>query len=205
MRIGKKKTILMRAVSQLKEADLSKEPELNGIYHRLLKGRQQFAQIFEKNIKAVMQISSLDLMMQHQTEKIMDISHSVARATETLFGSSGSGTADSKHEELTNTIIQVSSETEEVYRKIEEGQNELTSIKELSAQTIKISEELRKDMNDLSEVINRMNEVIAGIDAISLQTNLLALNASIEAARAGAAGKGFAVVADEIRDRKSVV
>ncbi len=199
MRIGKRKTVLMRAVSQLKEADLSKEPELNGIYRRLLKGRQQFAQIFEKNIKAVMQISSLDLMMQHQTEKIMDISLSVARATETLFGPSGSGNADSKHEELTNTIIQVSSETEEVYQKIEQGQDELTSIKELSAHTIEISEELRKDMNDLSEVINRMNEVIAGIDAISLQTNLLALNASIEAARAGAAGKGFAVVADEIR------
>ena len=188
MRIGKRKTVLMRAVSQLKEADLSKEPELNGIYRRLLKGRQQFAQIFEKNIKAVMQISSLDLMMQHQTEKIMDISLSVARATETLFGPSGSGNADSKHEELTNTIIQVSSETEEVYQKIEQGQDELTSIKELSAHTIEISEELRKDMNDLSEVINRMNEVIAGIDAISLQTNLLALNASIEAARAGAAG-----------------
>ena len=56
-----------------------------------------------------------------------------------------------------------------------------------------------KDMDELIEVINHMNEVISGIESISRQTNLLALNASIEAARAGRAGRGFAVVADEIR------
>ena len=54
-------------------------------------------------------------------------------------------------------------------------------------------------MNTLLDVVNHMNEVIAGINSISSQTNLLALNASIEAARAGEAGRGFAVVAEEIR------
>lgn len=88
MGIGKGKAILMKAVSELKETDYSKEPELNKIYRRLLSGRKQFAEVFEKNIKAVMQISSLDLTMQHQTDKIMDISRKVTRATETLFGTS---------------------------------------------------------------------------------------------------------------------
>ena len=195
----------MKSVADLKEADYSRVPELDGIYRRLSKGREQFAQLLDKNIKAVMQISSLDLTMQHQTEKIMDISHNVEKAAETIFGSSldgtmASGRANNQHEELTHTILDVSSATGEVYKRIEEGQSELTMIKELSDQTIEVSNALRQDMDELMAIIGRMNEVIAGIGSISLQTNLLALNASIEAARAGTAGRGFAVVAGEIRN-----
>lgn len=204
MVIGRKKKVLMRAVSELKEADYSREPELDNIYRRLSKGRKQFAELLDKNMKAVMQISSLDLTMQYQTEKIMDISRTVAKATETIFGASlndsmAVGKANNQHEELTNTILEVSSETEEVYQKIEAGQNELTVIKELSSQTMEASWELKQDMDELIDIIGRMHEVIAGISSISLQTNLLALNAAIEAARAGEAGRGFAVVAGEIR------
>ena len=201
---GKRRKALMGAVSELKEADYSREPELGRIYQRLRKGREQFAGLLDKNIKAVMQISSLDLTMQYQIEKIMDISRSVEKAAETIFGTSeeyamSSGRSNSQHEELTNTILQVSSDTGEVYQRIEAGQTELTVIKELSEQTMATSRELQVDMDDLMNIISQMNEVIAGIDAISLQTNLLALNAAIEAARAGMAGRGFAVVAGEIR------
>ena len=141
---------------------------------------------------------------EHETEKIIDISRNVEKATETIFGTSAnesgySGQSNNQHEELTNTIIRVSEETDQVYRKIETGQNELTAIKELSSQTIAMSLEMQKDMDELLKVIENMHKVISGIDSISMQTNLLALNASIEAARAGTAGKGFAVVAGEIR------
>lgn len=199
MSIKIKKSSLTKAVSELKASDYSKDPELEGIYKRLLNGRKQFAEVFEKNIKAVMQISSLDLTMQHQTEKIIDISNRVTSATETIFGTT-MGSAGNPQEELTNTIVRVSGETDEVYRKIEEGQNELTAIKELSEQTTAISREMQKDMDQLIDIISHMNDVISGIDSISLQTNLLALNASVEAARVGEAGKGFSVVASEIRE-----
>ena len=190
MAIKKKKAVLMKAISELQAADYSQEPELNGIYQRLLQGRKNFAEIFEKNINAVMQISSLDLAMQHQTERIVDISQKISNATETIFGGS-MGNTNSQHDELTNTIVQVSGATDEVYRKIESGQKELTDIKELSEQTISASREMQNDMDELVNIINHISNVIAGIGSISMQTNLLALNASVEAARAGEAGKGL--------------
>lgn len=202
MAIGKKSE-LVKSFSELKEADYSRFPELQEMYQRLQSGRGQLAEVFDKNIKAVMQISSLDLTMQYQTEKIMDISHKIELASDRIFGTSGHadiiGDANNQHTELTNTIIDVASETDDVYRKIEEGQNELTTIRDLSAQTIEISQKLQHDMDGLFQIIDNIGEIVSGIDSISMQTNLLALNASIEAARAGAAGRGFAVVADEIR------
>lgn len=204
MGFGKNKAVLAKSVAELKPADYSKDVELGGIYQRLLKGKQQFAEVVEGNMNAVTQISSLDTTLEHYTKSMSGISKQVEDAAEVIYGvaSETANVAErvsGQHEHLTNTIIEASEETENVYTNIQVGQNELTEIRTLSTQTIQTSEEMQKDMDELFEVINRMNEVIAGINAISSQTNLLALNASIEAARAGEAGRGFAVVADEIR------
>ena len=205
MGIGMTKNKLVKSVAELKECNYSGNPELNSMYQRLLDGRKQFTEILEKNIKAVMQISSLDLKLQHETDKILEISRSVAKAAEVIFGTNTGSPSDKNNslEELTNTIIKVSEETDEVYRKIETGQGELTAIRDLSDQAIEVSQEMGKDMDDLFEVINHMNDVISGIESISRQTNLLALNASIEAARSGEAGVGFAVVAKSMGDLSS--
>jgi len=204
MMLSKKKSNLVSSISTLQEVDYAKNPELEAIYKRLVDGRDQFGAVMDRNIQAVMEISSLDLALQYHTDHMITISQDVAEETHVISDaaaecSSVAEMVNSQHEELTHTIIEASNETDEVYKKIEVGQQELTGIKNLSESTIEVSKDLQKDMDELLNVVNHMNEVIAGINSISSQTNLLALNASIEAARAGEAGKGFAVVAEEIR------
>ena len=204
MELMKKKSSLIDSVAQMKAADYSKQPKLGDIYQRLIKGREQFEVVMDRDISAVMQISSLDLMLRQQTDDLMQISDAVGDATERIQeaaeeSSLVAGQVNEQHEDLTRTIIEASEDTNEVHKKIEASQNELTLIKDLSTKTIEESKEMQQDMDALLDVINHMNEVISGINSISSQTNLLALNASIEAARAGEAGRGFAVVAEEIR------
>lgn len=201
-----KKKSLLSSISELSEADYGKKSvELEQMYRRLLTGRRQFEEVMENILDSLMQISSLDLSLNHYSEILQKVSDSVSDATESIHKASSNADSISKmvsgqHEELTNTIIELSEESNSVYQRIDESQKELTDTKSLSDGTINVSREMQQDMSQLSEIIGQMNNVIAGINSISSQTNLLALNASIEAARAGEAGKGFAVVADEIRE-----
>lgn len=76
---------------------------------------------------------------------------------------------------------------------------EIKEINELKQEVMDNANIMSKQIEQLVEMANKVNDIVLGVGAIADQTNLLALNASIEAARAGENGRGFAVVAQEIR------
>ena len=182
----------LQAVLELKNVDYSKDPEIQQLYTRLVNGRSQFGQILAQNASASLQIAEVVDALKDYNSKMESVSQEIAQASE-------DATKSASESSLTNTILSASEESAAIYKNIEEGQQELTAIRDLSDKTISESSTMKQNMEKLFDIISNMNEVIEGINSISSQTNLLALNASIEAARAGEAGKGFAVVAEEIR------
>lgn len=83
----------------------------------------------------------------------------------------------------------------------EEVTSGISKVKRLAAQaeeSIKSNELVVSRMEQLTDNMTKMNDIVGLINSIANRTGMLALNASIESARAGESGKGFAVVAQEI-------
>ncbi len=109
-------------------------------------------------------------------------------------------------EEITSSAIQIASKasdlkqsTNDVLMATEVGSTKLQDVQNSVNIVKNISDEMETVITKLSTSSNDIENMVSMITSISEQVDLLALNATIEAARAGEEGRGFAVVAEEVR------
>lgn len=131
-------------------------------------------------------------------------------------------------EQVAQAVTQQASHTEEIMGNMEEFgssidiiMNQVENTSDLAKESINLIDELKTQLNELEEVsaennndiisiskqiqedsnaVSNISQIIDVINDIAFQITILSFNASVEAARAGEAGKGFAVVAGSIKE-----
>ena len=145
---------------------------------------KQLEEIIKEAAQAVEEIArtteSAALSTNEQLTDARTVSDALYTLRDSIVKVVGSGAGDS--EGLVNAGTR---EIRETVRQMEEVDH-----------SIRESAEILGELNQQSEEIRKIADVITGI---SSETHFLALNAAIEAAHAGENGRGFAVVAEEVR------
>jgi|GEM_PF-445718 len=160
--------------------------------HERAEALKAMADRFESSVKtkvaevgeATSGIGSTAGSMASRSERSGGRSLDVGRAAQITTERSAAAAAATNH--LTDTVNNVA-----------ERARQSTSIARTAVEDVNAT---ARRMDELTQAVQSIGDVVNLINDIASQTNLLALNATIEAARAGEAGKGFAVVAGEVKN-----
>ncbi|MDQ0317669.1 methyl-accepting chemotaxis protein [Amorphus orientalis] len=107
--------------------------------------------------------------------------------------------AASASTQTSSNVQAVASGAEELEASIRDISSQVSEALRVTEAAVRKGDQTNAIVGGLSEVTQRIGDIVDLINSIASQTNLLALNATIEAARAGEAGKGFSVVASEVK------
>ncbi len=155
-------------------------------------------------LQAANRLESVVERLSSASEEISGQAENIGRSTEVQKGRiTETATA---MEEMNATVLEVARNASQAAEgadtaktRASEGNKVVTRSVAAMDALLKLSADLKNNMDTLGQRAQDISQVMNVINDIADQTNLLALNAAIEAARAGDAGRGFAVVADEVR------
>lgn len=173
-------------------------------YEKLLNNEKDLSSLSDRILSETSKLSNFDVEMSFLAQSISEFSQEMTALSQANMAMVEQSTASMEHvnESIrvhTETLNKITRQSKELIEINSECLNQVEEINQIKNNMIQDTQDMSAKIETLIDMINKVSQIVEGVEGIAEQTNMLALNAAIEAARAGEAGKGFAVVANEIR------